>query len=97
MIREGALGPRFEGGAEAAAHLERVGLALTEHPEVAFVAATSGSPNLHASLATRDIPALYTYLSTRISTLHGVQSVDSAPVLQTFKGAGGLHGPATDT
>lgn len=79
------------------AQLERVGLALAEHPEVAFVAATSGALNLHASLATRDIPALYTYLSTRISTLRGVQSVDSAPVLQTFKGAAGLHGPATDT
>jgi DNA-binding Lrp family transcriptional regulator len=79
------------------AQLERVGLALTAHPEVAFVAATSGSSNLHASLATRDIPALHTYLTTRISTLRGVQSVDSAPVLQTFKGAAGLHGPATDT
>ncbi|MEU8926912.1 AsnC family transcriptional regulator [Kitasatospora sp. NPDC048545] len=78
------------------ARLERVGLALTEHPEVAFVAATSGSTNLHASLATRDIPALYTYLSTRVSTLRGVQTVDSAPVLQTFKGAAGLHGPAAD-
>ncbi|RCH59776.1 Lrp/AsnC family transcriptional regulator [Streptomyces sp. SDr-06] len=79
------------------AHLERVGLALADHPEVTFVAATSGSSNLHAALATGDIPALYTYLSTRISTLRGVQSVDSAPVLQTFKGAAGLHGPANDT
>ncbi|KJK57796.1 Lrp/AsnC family transcriptional regulator [Saccharothrix sp. ST-888] len=79
------------------ARLERVGLALAQHPEVAFVAATSGSHNLHASVATRDIPALHTYLSTRISTLRGVQSIDSAPVLQTFKGAAGPCGPAADT
>ncbi|MFG2846368.1 Lrp/AsnC family transcriptional regulator [Kitasatospora sp. NPDC048296] len=79
------------------AHLERVGLALARHPEVAFVAATSGPRNLHVSLVTRDIPALHTYLNTRIATLRGVQSIDSAPVLQTFKGAAGLHGPAADT
>ncbi|OLE25186.1 MAG: hypothetical protein AUG49_11565 [Catenulispora sp. 13_1_20CM_3_70_7] len=78
------------------ARTEPVGLALAAHPEVAFVAATSGSANLHASLATRDIPALYTYLSTRISTLEGVRRLDSAPVLETYKGAAGLHGPASD-
>ncbi|WP_370363894.1 Lrp/AsnC family transcriptional regulator [Catenulispora sp. GP43] len=78
------------------ARMESAGLALAAHPEVAFVAATSGAANLHASLVTRDIPALYTYLSTRIATLRGVRSVDSAPVLETYKGAAGLHGPASD-
>lgn len=78
------------------ARTEAAGLALAAHPEVAFVAATSGAANLHASLVTRDIPALYTYLSTRIATLRGVHSVDSSPVLETYKGAAGLHGPASD-
>ncbi|GAA1234944.1 hypothetical protein GCM10009665_26410 [Kitasatospora nipponensis] len=49
-----------------------------------FVAATSGSTNLHASPATRDIPALHTYPSTRIAGLRGVQAIDSAPVLQSW-------------
>lgn len=61
------------------------GQALAAHPEVPFVAATTGSTNLFASVLCPDPSALYTYLATKVATLPSVQQMETAPVLQTLK------------
>jgi DNA-binding Lrp family transcriptional regulator len=71
----------------APADLGRVGAALAGHPPVAFAAAISGSHNLHASVATPSVDALYSYLTTLLAALPAVRAVESSLVLQTVKGA----------
>lgn len=61
------------------------GEALATHPEVPFVAATTGSTNLYASVLCPDPAALFTYLSTKIAALPSVQRMETAPVLHTLK------------
>ncbi|WP_269858970.1 Lrp/AsnC family transcriptional regulator [Streptomyces sp. RPT161] len=82
--------------AVAPAHLDSTGAALAEHPEVAFAAAITGARNLYASVATPSIPAVYTYLTTTISTLPAVQSFESSLVLHTIKGPAGIRSPGSD-
>ncbi|WP_327071252.1 Lrp/AsnC family transcriptional regulator [Kitasatospora sp. NBC_01250] len=69
----------------APAHLEATGRELAGHPEVAFVAATTGPSNLCASLISADRHALYAYLTTRIAGLPGITQVETAPVIRTLK------------
>ncbi len=72
----------------APADLDAAGRALAAHPEVPFAAAVAGRSNVYASVATADAAGLYRYLTTRVATLPGVQSVETAPVIRTVKAAG---------
>jgi DNA-binding Lrp family transcriptional regulator len=69
----------------APAHLMEVGHALKSHPEVPFVAATTGSANLVASLACRDTHGVFGYLTDQIATLDGVTRIETAPVMRSIK------------
>jgi DNA-binding Lrp family transcriptional regulator len=70
------------------ARLEDAGRALAAHPEIPFAAATTGTTNLAASAIFRDTRQLYSYLTTRLADLPGLQSVESAPVIGTVKQIG---------
>jgi DNA-binding Lrp family transcriptional regulator len=72
----------------APAELASVGEAISYHPEVPFVAATTGSTNLVASVYCRDPGALYRYLTQRLGALEGVQHVETSPIVRTLKRAG---------
>ena len=71
----------------APARLAAVGEALARHPEIPFVAATTGASNLIASVLCRDDDALYRYLTERIASLDGVNAVEVAPIIRTAKRA----------
>jgi DNA-binding Lrp family transcriptional regulator len=71
----------------APARLAVVGEALAGHPEIPFVAATTGASNLIASVLCRDDDALYRYLTERIASLDGVNAVEVAPIIRTAKRA----------
>jgi DNA-binding Lrp family transcriptional regulator len=75
------------------AHLDAAGRALAEHPEVPFAAATTGRTNLAASALFRDAQHLYDYLTTRLTGLPGVQSVETAPIIGTLKRTGPVGQP----
>ncbi|MEV7601521.1 Lrp/AsnC family transcriptional regulator [Kitasatospora sp. NPDC089797] len=66
--------------------LDAVARAMAGHPELAAVFATTGRTNLMAK-ALCDSPAeLHRYLTGRLSALGGIQSLETAPVLETVKG-----------
>ena len=67
------------------ARLEAAGRAIAAHPEIPFAGATTGTTNLVASAVFRDTRQLYGYLTTRLADLPGLQSVESAPIIGTFK------------
>jgi DNA-binding Lrp family transcriptional regulator len=69
----------------APARLAMVGEALAHHPEIPFVAATTGTSNLTASVLCRDNDALYQYLTERIASLDGVNALEVAPIMHTVK------------
>jgi DNA-binding Lrp family transcriptional regulator len=73
------------------AHLATVGRAIATHPEIPFLAVTTGATNLVASGIFRDTGHLYEYLTGRLADLHGIRSVESAPVIRTLKRSGALH------
>ncbi|WP_051942620.1 Lrp/AsnC family transcriptional regulator [Streptacidiphilus rugosus] len=77
----------------APAELVATGEALAAHPEVGYVAATTGPNNLRASLLSGDTHAVYTYLTTRIAALPAVQRVESAPIMRVVKGPGPVPPP----
>jgi DNA-binding Lrp family transcriptional regulator len=77
----------------APADLAASGEALAAHPETAYVAATTGSANLCASVLCPDTHALYEYLTTRIAELRGVERVETVPILRTVKRSGVLAPP----
>jgi DNA-binding Lrp family transcriptional regulator len=70
------------------ARLDETGRAMAGHPEIPFVAATSGQSNLIASATFRDTQHLYEYLSVRLSGLPGVRSVETLPAIGTIKRTG---------
>jgi DNA-binding Lrp family transcriptional regulator len=72
----------------APAKLDEVGEAISYHPEVPFVAATTGPTNLVASVYTRGPADLYHYLTGRLGALDGVQHVETSPIVRTLKRAG---------
>jgi DNA-binding Lrp family transcriptional regulator len=67
------------------ARLAAVGAAMAQHPEIPFVAATTGASNLMASVLCRDDDALYRYLTERIASLDGVTAVEVTPIMRTAK------------
>jgi DNA-binding Lrp family transcriptional regulator len=74
------------------AELETAGLALAEHPEVAYACATTGATNLHAVLLCKDLHSLYTYLTTRVAAL-GVRQVETSPIMRALKGPATVREP----
>ena len=74
------------------AELDSAGLALAEHPEVAYACATTGVTNLHAALVCRDLHSLYTYLTTQVAAL-GVRQVETSPTMRTLKGPATVRAP----
>ncbi|MCA1702220.1 MAG: Lrp/AsnC ligand binding domain-containing protein, partial [Actinobacteria bacterium] len=71
----------------APAQLGEVASALAQHEELAFVATTTGPTNLVALIHCRKPSDLNNYLIKRISTLHAISALETAPILKTFKGS----------
>jgi DNA-binding Lrp family transcriptional regulator len=71
----------------APARLATVGRALAEHPEVPFVAATTGTTNLMATVLCRDDHDLYRYLTEQIAGLDGVSSLEVVLIIRSVKRA----------
>ncbi len=71
----------------APARLAAVGGALAAHHEIPFVAATTGASNLMATILCRDDYDLYRYLTERIASLDGVNTLEVAPIIRTVKRA----------
>lgn len=69
----------------APAHLASVGARLADHPELAFVAAVTGSANLMAAARTPDARALYRYLTTKVAAIEGIHNVEIVPSLIRVK------------
>lgn len=70
------------------AELEVVGKTMAEeHPEIAYVAATTGSTNLLASVVCPTVKDLYSYLTRKIAVLPGISGIETAPVVHTVKNA----------
>ncbi|MEV0524258.1 Lrp/AsnC family transcriptional regulator [Streptomyces sp. NPDC050439] len=65
--------------------MDSVGKALASHAEIAHATAVAGPSNLMATAVTRDIPALYAYLSGKLGQLDGVQHVETAPFMRRVK------------
>jgi DNA-binding Lrp family transcriptional regulator len=65
--------------------LAELGEAMSLHPEITFVAATTGSRNLMASLACRNVPEFYRYLTQKVGKLLAVENIETAPVIRTVK------------
>jgi len=74
--------------AVAPGHLEAAGQAVAAHPEVPFAAATTGPTNLVVSAVFRDTRHLYEYLTTRLTGLPGIQTVETLPIIGTVKRTG---------
>jgi DNA-binding Lrp family transcriptional regulator len=72
----------------APASLDEAGRAMATHPEIPFVAATTGLSNLVASVICRDAEHLYEYLNGPLAALPGVRSVETVPAIGTLKRAG---------
>ncbi|WP_067706648.1 Lrp/AsnC family transcriptional regulator [Nocardia yamanashiensis] len=67
------------------ARLEAVGTAVSNHPEVAFVGATTGTANLIVSVECTDISHLYRYVTESLGTLDGIDEVEVTMALRVFK------------
>ncbi|WP_225992584.1 Lrp/AsnC family transcriptional regulator [Actinomadura montaniterrae] len=68
--------------------LQDVATAVAAHPEVSFVALTTGPTNLVAVVNCRDTEDLARYLTERVASLDGIATLESAPVIRTVKRAG---------
>ncbi|WP_344264154.1 Lrp/AsnC family transcriptional regulator [Actinomadura napierensis] len=62
--------------------------AMAAHPEVSFVALTTGPTNLVAVVNCRDTEDLARYLTERVAALDGIVTMETAPVIRTVKRAG---------
>lgn len=69
------------------ADLATVGAALATHPEVTYVAATTGPTNLTAALVCRDTAHLYRYVTESLGALDGIVGLEVTPALRVFKQA----------
>ena len=70
------------------AHLDETGRAIARHREVPFAAATTGHTNLVVSAQFHGTRHMYQYLTTRLTGLSGIRSVETSPVIGRFKQAG---------
>ena len=76
------------------ARLTEIGQALASRPEIPFVAATTGTTNMLASLNCQDDPSLYEYLTREVATLDGITHIETAPVARLVKLHATLTAPA---
>jgi DNA-binding Lrp family transcriptional regulator len=76
------------------ARLTEIGQALASRPEIPFVAATTGTTNLLASLNCQDDHSLYEYLTREVATLDGITHIETAPVARLVKLHATLTAPA---
>ena len=65
--------------------LEEVAILLAEYDEVGYLAATSGTANLSASLFVSDHAALLDFIDQELGKLPGVKRVTSSVVLRLYK------------
>jgi DNA-binding Lrp family transcriptional regulator len=79
----------------APALLAAVGGALAEHPEVPFVAATTGRSNLMATVLCPDDHGVYRYLTERIAKLDGVNGVEVVLIIRSVKRAAMMVPPTS--
>jgi DNA-binding Lrp family transcriptional regulator len=75
----------------APVELDRVGRMLAEHSEIAYVAATTGSTNLLASVVCSSVSDLYDYITRRIAVLPAITQMETAPVVRSVKNAVSLN------
>ncbi|MEZ0106652.1 DNA-binding Lrp family transcriptional regulator [Catenulispora sp. EB89] len=68
--------------------LDAVGRAIGTHPEVPFVAATTGATNLTTVVVCREIEDLYQYMTGRLGAIKEVAQLEVVTVLRTVKRAG---------
>ncbi|MFD0688975.1 Lrp/AsnC family transcriptional regulator [Actinomadura fibrosa] len=68
--------------------LQTAATAMAAHPEVSFVALTTGPTNLVAAVNCRDTEDLARYLTERVAALDGITALESAPVIRAAKRAG---------
>jgi DNA-binding Lrp family transcriptional regulator len=61
--------------------------ALADHPEVGYVAATTGATNLYCAVSCATPDALYGYLTDRVGQLSAIQHLEVAPVMRSVKGS----------
>jgi DNA-binding Lrp family transcriptional regulator len=82
--------------AVAPAQLDELATTMAGHPELAFVAATTGPTNLVADVLCASPAALHTYLTHRLGALPAIRAMDTVPLLRTIKGtaAVGTRAPA---
>jgi DNA-binding Lrp family transcriptional regulator len=76
------------------ARLAAVGEALAQHPEVPFVAATTGASNLMAAVLCPDDHTLYRYLTQRIASIDGVNALEVVLNIRSVKRAATVVPPA---
>ena len=76
------------------AKLTEIGQALASRPEIPFVAATTGTTNMLASLNCQDDHSLYEYLTREVATLDGITHIETAPVARLVKLHATLTAPA---
>ncbi|MFJ9249160.1 Lrp/AsnC family transcriptional regulator [Streptomyces sp. NPDC101776] len=72
----------------APGRLNATGEVLSAHPETTFAAAVTGSANLVVTVTCRTMDDLFSYVTTKVGALEGVQQVDVVPVLHRLKQAG---------
>jgi DNA-binding Lrp family transcriptional regulator len=68
--------------------LHQVATLLATHHELAYVAATTGPTNLVANALCNDPSDLHEYLAHRLGSLSAINTLETAPVLQTLKASG---------
>lgn len=68
--------------------LEATAQALSGHPHVRFVAATTGPANLLVALAATDLDALYVFLTVTLRPFGEITAVETTPLLFTAKRTG---------
>ncbi|MBF6217740.1 Lrp/AsnC ligand binding domain-containing protein [Nocardia abscessus] len=67
--------------------MDAVGRAMVTHPEIVFVAATTGPSNVFASIICRDTADLYRYVTERLGALDGITGLEVTPSLRVLKQA----------
>jgi DNA-binding Lrp family transcriptional regulator len=73
--------------------LDAAGQAMAGHPETAYVAATTGTANLYASVLCPSTEALYAYLTGSIAKLPGLHQVETILAMRSMKRSGLLTRP----
>jgi DNA-binding Lrp family transcriptional regulator len=73
--------------------LDAAGQAMAGHPETAYVAATTGTANLYASVLCPSTEALYAYLTGSIARLPGLHQVETILAMRSMKRSGLLTRP----